>query len=160
MKPRTTPSPRLPGLRGIALLLAAGLWLAGPALAQRDRDGRAAGGTRTNVSHDVNRNANAGRDLNANHNTNVNRNTNVNVNRSANVHVDVDDDYHPFATAAAVTAGVAVTAAVVGSVTRSLPPSCAPVLVNGITYQQCGGAWYQPQYAGTQVTYVVVNAPR
>jgi len=158
MKPRTMPPPGLTGLRVTALLLAGSLWLAGPAQAQRDRDGRA--GARTNVSHDVNRNANAGRDLNANHNTNVNRNTNVNVNRNTNVHVDVDNDYHPFATAAAVTAGVAVTAAVVGSVTRTLPPSCAPVLVNGITYQQCGGAWYQPQYAGTQVTYVVVNAPR
>ena len=25
---------------------------------------------------------------------------------------------------------------------------------------QCGSTWYQPQYAGTTVQYVVVNPPR
>lgn len=43
-------------------------------------------------------------------NVNVNRNVNVNVNNRGGW----DNDYHPVATAAAVTAGVAVTAAVVG----------------------------------------------
>ena len=33
-------------------------------------------------------------------------------------------------------------------------------VLNGITYRNCGGAWYQPQFAGTQVTYVVINAPQ
>jgi hypothetical protein len=28
-----------------------------------------------------------------------------------------------------------------------------------MTYQQCGGTWYQPQYVGNDVQYVVVNAP-
>jgi hypothetical protein len=28
-----------------------------------------------------------------------------------------------------------------------------------MTYQQCGGTYYQPQYAGSSVTYVVVNPP-
>lgn len=96
--------------------------------------------------------------------TNVNRsaqvNQNVNVNRNVNVDVDRHDDYHPFATAAAVTAGAALTSAVIGSIVYSLPPSCGTVVVNGLTYQQCGSAWYQPQYAGSQVTYVVVNPPR
>ena len=32
--------------------------------------------------------------------------------------------------------------------------------VGNVTYQQCGDTWYQPQYAGTQLTYVVVNPPR
>jgi len=32
--------------------------------------------------------------------------------------------------------------------------------VNGFAYQQCGSTWYQPQFAGTTTTYVVVNAPR
>ena len=50
-------------------------------------------------------------------------------------------------------------AVAVGSIVRSLPPSCSAMVVNGITYQQCGGTWYQPQYMGTQVSYVVVNAP-
>ena len=70
-----------------------------------------------------------------------------------------DDDYHPVATAAAVTATVAVTSAVVGSIVRSVPPNCVPVSYGGMVYQQCGSTWYQPQYAGSQVTYIVVNPP-
>lgn len=94
----------------------------------------------------------------------VNTSRNVNVNSSRNVNVNVDNhggccgwdnDYHPVATAAAVTATVAVTSAVVGSMVRSVPPNCAPVNYGGMVYQQCGGTWYQPQ--GSQ--YVVVNAP-
>jgi len=27
-------------------------------------------------------------------------------------------------------------------------------------YQQCGGVWYQPQYVGTSVQYIVINPPR
>lgn len=95
---------------------------------------------------------------------NTNRNVNVNTNRNVNVNVENhggccgggwDNDYHPVATAAAVTATVAVTSAVIGSVVRSVPPSCAPVNYGGMVYQQCGTTWYQPQ--GSQ--YVVVNAP-
>jgi hypothetical protein len=106
-------------------------------------------------------------------NRNYNRNTNVNVNRNVNVHRDVDvhvhggyyggccyHDYHPVATAAAVTATAMVTAAVIGSIVHTLPPSCTSVIVNGIGYQQCGSSWYQPQFSGSQTTYVVVNAPR
>ena len=90
---------------------------------------------------------------------------NVNVNRNVNVNVEGgscprcgggwDDDYHPIATAAAVTATVAVTSAVVGSMVRSVPPNCVPVNYGGMVYQQCGGTWYQPQ--GGQ--YIVVNPP-
>jgi hypothetical protein len=94
-------------------------------------------------------------------NTSVN---NVNVNRNVNVDVDRrgggwNDNYHPVATAAAVTATVAVTAAVVGSVVRSVPPNCSPYNYNGMVYQQCGSSWYQPQYVGNDVQYVVVNRP-
>ena len=32
--------------------------------------------------------------------------------------------------------------------------------VNGASYYQCGSTWYQPQYAGSDVQYVVVNAPQ
>ena len=109
--------------------------------------------TRTSVNANVNQNRNV----------NVNQNRNVNVNRNVDIDVYVDrgwDRGHPVATAAAVTAAVVVTAAIVGSVVYSLPPACSMVVINGITYQQCGGAWYQPQYVGTQVTYVVVNPPR
>ncbi|MDL9997730.1 hypothetical protein QTI24_03880 [Variovorax sp. J22P240] len=128
--------------------------------AQADRQVR--GGARTSVNHNVNANRNVSTNTNVNRNANINRNTNVNVNQNVNVNVAggrYDDHYHPVATAAAVTAGVAITAAAVGSIVRSLPPSCTAAVVNGITYQNCGGAWYQPQYAGSQVTYVVVNPP-
>lgn len=66
---------------------------------------------------------------------------------------------HPVAAAAAVTAAVVTTAAVVGSIVHSIPPSCSALVVNGLTYQQCGSTWYQPQYVGTSVQYVVINAP-
>jgi len=166
---------------GLAMTLAAGLACSIPAHAQREVRGEA----RTSVNRSVaaNHNVNASRNLNATQNVNVNRNVNatqnvnvnrnvnathnvnqnVNVNRNVNVvgrPVYVENDYHPFAAAAAVTAGVAVTAAAVGSIARSLPPSCSTAVVNGITYQNCSGTWYQPQYAGSQVTYVVVNPPR
>jgi hypothetical protein len=106
--------------------------------------------------------------------TSVNRGANVNrrakVNRSANVNqkvnfhrdIDVDVDrghYHPVAATAAVVGATAVTAAAVGSVVNTLPPSCTMAPVNNVTYQNCGGTYYQPRYSGTQVSYVVVNPP-
>jgi hypothetical protein len=84
-------------------------------------------------------------------NVNVNRNTNVNVQGNGGW----DNDYHPVATAAAVGATVAVTSAVIGSMTRTVPAGCVPVNYGGMVYQQCGSTWYQPQ--GSQ--YVVVNPP-
>lgn len=91
-------------------------------------------------------------------NVNVNRN----VNRNVNVNVEANRRYdHPIAAAAAVTTAVVATTAIIGSMVRTLPPSCSPpVMINGFAYQNCGNTWYQPQYAGTQVTYVVVNPPR
>jgi len=97
-------------------------------------------------------------------NTNVNANRNVNVNSNRNVNVNVDNhggccgwdnDYHPVATAAAVTATVAVTSAVVGSMVRTVPAGCVPVNYGGMVYQQCGATWYAPQ-AGQ---YMVVAPP-
>jgi uncharacterized membrane protein len=67
---------------------------------------------------------------------------------------------HPVARTAAVVGTAAVTAAVVGSVVHSVPPSCTSVMVGNVAYQQCGNTWYQPRYAGSQVTYVVVSPPR
>lgn len=165
-----------------ALTLLAGSALTPDALAQHARGGgghaqarasahssvnRPAGGQNRAAatgSHNVNRNQASS--TNRNVNRNVNREQNVNVNRNVNVNVDYDDhnhwndwDDHPFATAAAVTAGVAVTSAVIGSIVNSVPPSCVTTVVNGIAYQQCGSTWYQPQYSGTNVQYIVVNAP-
>ena len=118
-----------------------------------------AGGGAARQSAQVN-NSNADARTNNVRNTSVN---NVNVDRDVNVNVEGrggccgswDNDYHPVATAAAVSAGVAVTSAVVGSLVRSVPPSCVPVNYGGMVYQQCGSTWYQPQ--GSQ--YVVVNPP-
>jgi len=121
-----------------------------------------AGGTRqvNNVNADAR--TNNVRSSSVNSVNNVNANRNVNVNKNVNVNVENhggccgwDNDYHPVATAAAVTATVAVTSAVIGSMVRTVPPGCVPVNYGGMVYQQCGGTWYQPQ--GSQ--YVVVNAP-
>jgi len=89
---------------------------------------------------------------------NVRRNTNVSVNRD--VDIDVNHgwyDNHPVATAAAVGTAVAVTAAAIGSIVYSLPPSCTVVVENGVQYNYCGGVYYQPMYSGSTVSYVVVN---
>jgi hypothetical protein len=67
-----------------------------------------------------------------------------------------DDHWHPLRTATTV----AVTAAVVGSIVRSLPPECSTVVVNEVSYSQCGSTWYEPRYAGSSIQYVVVNPPR
>lgn len=106
---------------------------------------------------------------NVNHNRNVNRNTNVNrnknVNRNTNVNVNVDSrhgnhgHYHPIATGLAIGAAVAVTSAVIGSIVNTLPTGCTTIIRGGMAYQQCGSVWYQPQYAGNNVTYVVIQQP-
>lgn len=89
-----------------------------------------------------------------------------NVNVGNNVNIDVDHgwdnngwDYHPVARGVAFGTAAAVTSAVVGSMIYSLPPSCSNRVYGGVTYSYCNGAWYQPQYSGSQVTYVVVNQP-
>ena len=154
--------------KGIATLMALLVIMAtGWALPDHSEARQVRNTTRTNVNRNVNR-ANVNRNVNR---TNVNRNRNVNVNRTnvnrnvnVNRNIDIDVDhhyrgYHPVATAVGVAAAATVTAAVVGSIVYALPPACSAVVVNGLTYQQCGGTWYQPQYVGTQISYVVVNAP-
>jgi hypothetical protein len=69
-------------------------------------------------------------------------------------------NYRPVARAAVVTGAAVATAVAVGTVVRSVPPSCRSVMVGNVAYQQCGNTWYQPRYAGSAVTYVVVNPPR
>jgi hypothetical protein len=133
--------------------------------AQRTRAGGAATATRstsaTRSTGSVNRGGSYNGTARASR-TSVHRsaqvNQNVNVNR--NVNVDVDNGCCGNGEVLAVAGAVAVTAAVVGSVTPSIPPSCTPVMSGGVTYQQCGSTWYQPQYAGTSVTYVVTNPPQ
>ena len=110
----------------------------------------------------ANRNTQANRTNidNSQRNTNIERNTNVNIEGDGGCcHNDWYGD-HPLAATAAVTGAVAPTAAAIGSVVYSVPPSCVTTVVNGMTYQQCGSTWYEPQYAGTSVQYVVVNPPQ
>jgi hypothetical protein len=105
-----------------------------------------------------------------NRNTHVNNSVhNVNIDNHRDVDIDVDgrgrygydDHYHPIATAAAVTATVAVTSAVVGAIftPSQIPADCVQVMRYNTAYMQCGSTWFQPQYQGSNVTYVVVNAP-
>ena len=111
---------------------------------------RAASVNRTNIN-----NANVNR-------SNIN-NVNVNNGYGGNYHLDYDVDNgwrHPIAAGAAFGAAAAVTSAAIGSVVYSLPPSCTVSVVNGISYQNCGGVWYEPQFAGTSVEYIVVSAPK
>ncbi|UVJ41774.1 hypothetical protein NVV94_13725 [Pseudomonas sp. LS1212] len=117
-----------------------------------------------NTSNRVNAGNRVGNRTNIDNST---RNVNINNNRDVDIDVDgggrwgYDDHYHPIATAAAVTATVAVTAAVVGSIVSpaQMPSSCVQVIRYDTAYMQCGSTWYQPQYQGSNVTYVVVNAP-
>ena len=69
-------------------------------------------------------------------------------------------NYRPVARTAVVGTAAVATAVAVGTVVRSVPPSCTSVVVGNVAYQQCGNTWYQPRYAGSQVTYVVVTPPR
>jgi hypothetical protein len=100
---------------------------------------------------------NSSRDVRTNNvrNTSVN---NVNVNKNVNVNANGgccnngwDNDHHPVAAAAAVVG----TAAIIGSMVRTVPANCVPINYGGMIYQQCGSTWYQPQ--GSQ--YMVVNPP-
>jgi hypothetical protein len=131
------------------------------------------GGTRTSVGS-YNRSASVDRsaNVNRNYNANVSRNYNNNVNVHRDIDVDVDRhyggygyghgygyNYHPAARAAAVGTAAVATAAVVGSVVSTLPPSCVATNVGGVVYQQCGSSWYMPRYYGSSVQYVVVNPP-
>jgi hypothetical protein len=117
----------------------------------------------SNINADVRTNNVRSTSVNNVNVNNVNRNVNnVNVDRNVNVNVNNgccnggwDNNYHPVATAAAVTAAVGVTSAIVGSMVRTVPVGCVPVNYGGMIYQQCGTVWYQPQ-AGQ---YVVINAP-
>ena len=47
----------------------------------------------------------------------------------------------------------------IGTTVASLPPACTSVVVNGITYYNCGGTYYQPAYDGPNLVYVVVQPP-
>lgn len=120
---------------------------------------------RPNVNADGNRGAVANRSGNT-VNRGGDRINTGNINIGNDVNIDVDRgwdhdgwDYHPVAAGVAFGTAAAVTSAVIGSMVYSLPPSCRTVISGGISYSRCGNVWYQPQYVGSSVSYVVVNAP-
>ena len=117
--------------------------------------------TRSNVNRSAHTNRNVSRSVhtNKNVNRNVHVNKNVNVNRNVNVY-GRNNNYHRNV-GGAIAVG-AVTGVVVGSIVAasSLPPSCTTVVLSDISYMQCDNTWYQPQYSGTQVTYIIVNPPQ
>jgi len=67
-----------------------------------------------------------------------------------------DDWYHPWATAAVIGA---TTATAIGTQVAEVPPDCVSVVASGVAYQHCGNTWYQPQYVGNDMRFVVVPAP-
>jgi hypothetical protein len=116
----------------------------------------------------VNNRANIDNRVNVNNRTNVNNRVNVNQNRNVNVNVNggggyygpsYGPSYNRGANVAGAVAATILTAAVIGSVVNTLPPSCSTVYANGLAYQNCGGTYYQQQYQGSSVNYVVVNQP-
>ena len=135
-------------------------------------------------SANVNRNvqANVNRNVQANVNRNVQRNVNVSGYPGRNVYVNrVDNDWHTggWSTAGSFAAGAAVgavTGAVVAGATRpstvvvappvamgtvvtALPGGCTTLSAGGGMYYQCGSTYYQPQYQGSNVVYVVTGPP-
>ncbi len=127
---------------------------------------RAEHGTHVNGGNHVN----VGNQVNSNNRTHVNNSThNVNIDNHRDVDIDVDgrgrygydDHYHPIGTAVAVGATIAVTTAVVGAILTpaQMPSTCVQVMRYNTMYMQCGSTWYQPRYQGSDVTYIVVNAP-
>jgi len=47
----------------------------------------------------------------------------------------------------------------VGTSVYALPGGCTTVVTADVTYHNCGGVYYRPQYHGSDVVYVVVDAP-
>jgi hypothetical protein len=145
--------------RVLALTVLSGVISAGLAQA-RGGGGAARGGGGGAVRSSGRTNVSSTRNYNTNVNVNRNVNVNANVNRGGGYYGGGGCCYHPVARGVAIGATAAITAAAIGSVVNTLPPSCSSMVVNGLAYQQCGGSYYQPQVYGSTTTYVVVNPPR
>ena len=42
---------------------------------------------------------------------------------------------------------------------RTLPGGCIKVVTRDVTYYRCGAVYYRPYYEGTELVYIVVDAP-
>ncbi len=47
----------------------------------------------------------------------------------------------------------------IGTVVPQLPAGCAAVVVSGVSYSDCGGAFYKTAFQGNNLVYVVVAKP-
>ncbi|MDX3885341.1 MAG: hypothetical protein QHC65_13025 [Sphingomonas sp.] len=47
----------------------------------------------------------------------------------------------------------------VGTVVTVLPAGCVATPIGAVPYERCGTVWYQPQFVGTAVQYLVVAPP-
>lgn len=85
-------------------------------------------------------------------------------NGSYNNRPDWDDDDNDFlefvGKTAAVTAGVSVVSAVIGSVVNDKPSGCQPVVSGGVQYQLCDGVYYQAAPQAGPSAYQVVPPPQ
>ncbi len=107
--------------------------------------------TNKNSNRNTNRNSNVNVNRNKNSNTNVNVNRNRNRNTNKNVNVNVNNNRRgprPLT----VLAGMAIGTAVVAS---AMSPSCTTVIVNGNSYRQCDGTYFQQNGPD----YIVVKSP-
>jgi hypothetical protein len=58
-----------------------------------------------------------------------------------------------------VVAGTTAAVIAIGTRVTVIPADCVSVVANGVAYQHCGPTWYQPQYVGSSVQFVVVHSP-
>ncbi|MFN8642244.1 MAG: hypothetical protein U0802_11535 [Candidatus Binatia bacterium] len=47
----------------------------------------------------------------------------------------------------------------IGAIYATVPASCSPTTLAGVTYYLCGNSWLQPSYGANGVFYRVVPAP-
>ena len=106
--------------------------------------------TRTSVNASINAHAQGTSELPV---------TAVGTDRSVDIDLDVDQD-RGRARAAVIPSGAVAADTSLGSIVRTLPPGCSSTVVADIGYQNCSGTWYQPQYAGMTLQYLMVRPPK
>ena len=67
---------------------------------------------------------------------------------------------YPAYPAGGVAAGMAIGSTMTAAAFNQQKASCTTLIVNGMTYYQCGSTWYQPSSQGGNVTYIVVSPPK
>jgi hypothetical protein len=60
---------------------------------------------------------------------------------------------------AAPPAAPVASAVPIGTVVQALPAGCTSMVVNGVSYSNCGGSFYEAAFQGNNLVYVVVPKP-